>query len=107
MKNIVSIAATAAFVAQSVSGHYIFQTIAAGTAAGTPYEYVRKNTNYNSPVTGEPFRGPTVPYVRNLLTCIDLTSNDLRCNVGGATGGNTSTIEIAAGGPFTFTLDTV
>ena len=37
---------------------------------------------------------------------LDLASNDLRCNVGGATGGNTSTLESNAGDPFTFTLDT-
>jgi hypothetical protein len=35
----------------------------------------------------------------------DLASNDLRCNVGGAAGASTSTIEVAAGSPFTFTLD--
>ncbi|KAI5927035.1 lytic polysaccharide monooxygenase [Camillea tinctor] len=78
---------TAAFAAQGVSGHYIFQALAKGTAKGAAYEYVRRNTNYNSPVT-------------------ELSSNDLRCNVGGATGGNTSTLEMAAGDPFTFTLDT-
>lgn len=35
-----------------------------------------------------------------------MASNDLRCNVGGATGTNTSTLEMNAGDPFTFTLDT-
>ncbi|KAI1260952.1 lytic polysaccharide monooxygenase [Xylariaceae sp. FL1019] len=78
---------TTALAAQCVSGHYIFQALAKGTAKGVAYEYTRRNTNYNSPVT-------------------DLDSNDLRCNVGGATGGNTSTLEMNAGDPFTFTLDT-
>ncbi|OTB09081.1 glycoside hydrolase family 61 protein [Hypoxylon sp. CI-4A] len=87
MKNVVALVATAALAAQGASAHYIFQSLAKGAAKGTPYEYVRRNNNYNSPVT-------------------DLSSNDLRCNVGGATGGNTSTLELSAGDQFTFTLDT-
>ncbi|KAI2638901.1 glycoside hydrolase family 61 protein [Hypomontagnella submonticulosa] len=87
MKSFVAIAATVALAAQSASAHYIFQALAKGTAKGVVYEYVRRNTNYNSPV-------------------VDLASKDLRCNVGGATGGNTSTLEMNAGDPFTFTLDT-
>lgn len=50
------------------------------------YQYIRTNTNYNSPVT-------------------DLKSNDLRCNVGGATGGSTAVISLAAGTSVTFTAD--
>lgn len=50
------------------------------------YQYIRENTNYNSPVT-------------------DLTSDDLRCNVG-ANGSSTDTISVAAGSTVTFTLDT-
>ncbi|KAI1140441.1 glycoside hydrolase family 61 protein [Hypoxylon sp. FL0543] len=87
MKNLVALVATAALAAQGTNAHYIFQSLAKGTAKGVPYEYVRRNTNYNSPVT-------------------DLASNDLRCNVGGATGGNTSTLELNAGDQFTFSLDT-
>ncbi|KAI0009895.1 glycoside hydrolase family 61 protein [Xylariaceae sp. FL0662B] len=87
MRGFVATIAAAALAAQGVSAHYIFQVLSKGTEKGTPYEFVRTNTNYNSPVT-------------------DLASNDLRCNVGGATGGNTSTLELAAGDPFTFTLDT-
>ncbi|KAI0134672.1 glycosyl hydrolase family 61-domain-containing protein [Xylariales sp. AK1849] len=86
MKSFTGIIATATLVAQSVSAHYIFEAFAPGTTKGVAYEYVRRNTNYNSPVT-------------------DLASNDLRCNVGGATGTNTTTIEVAAGSQFTFTLD--
>ncbi len=44
--------AVAALAAQGVSGHYIFQSLAAGTTPGSPYEYVRRNTNMNSPVLG-------------------------------------------------------
>ncbi|KAI5860129.1 glycoside hydrolase family 61 protein [Durotheca rogersii] len=87
MKNVVALVASAALAAQGVSAHYIFQSLAKGTAKGQAYQYVRRNTNYNSPVT-------------------DLASNDLRCNVGGAAGGSTGTLELSAGDPFTFSLDT-
>ncbi|RWA11080.1 hypothetical protein EKO27_g4038 [Xylaria grammica] len=86
MKNFIKVISAAALAAQSVSGHYIFQALGKGTAKGTPYEFVRRNTNMNSPVT-------------------DLSSNDLRCNVGGATGGSTSTLALNAGDQFTFSLD--
>ncbi|KAI0440681.1 glycoside hydrolase family 61 protein [Xylaria telfairii] len=86
MKGFIKATITAALAAQSVSGHYIFQALSKGTAKGTPYEFVRRNTNYNSPVT-------------------DLSSKDLRCNAGGATGGSTSTLALNAGDQFTFSLD--
>lgn len=41
-----------------------------------------------------------------LLIILDLTSNDLRCNVG-ANGTGTDTVAVNAGDAFTFTLDTV
>ncbi|KAK6070570.1 fungal cellulose binding domain-containing protein [Seiridium cupressi] len=85
MKSFIQLAAVALF-AHCASAHYIFTTFSPGTSQAAAYQYVRQNTNNNSPVT-------------------DLASNDLRCNVGGATGGSTSTIEVAAGSPFTFTLD--
>jgi hypothetical protein len=40
-----------------------------------------------------------------LFATTDLTSNDLRCNVGGQVLGNTSTIAVTAGSSFTFTTD--
>lgn len=49
------VAATAALAAQGTSGHYIFQSLAAGSGKGTPYQYVRQNTNMNSPVLGKFF----------------------------------------------------
>lgn len=52
MKNVVALVATAALAAQGASAHYIFQALAKGTAKGVVYEYVRRNTNYNSPVVG-------------------------------------------------------
>ncbi|KAH6683139.1 glycoside hydrolase family 61 protein [Halenospora varia] len=74
-------------VASQVSGHYIFQQLTANGVKNAAYVYVRKNTNYNSPVT-------------------DLASKDLRCNVGGESGVNTSTVSVAAGSSVTFSLDT-
>jgi hypothetical protein len=76
------LAAFAALLA-SANAHYIFEYFQTSTA----YQYVRQNTNYNSPVT-------------------DLTSTDLRCNVGGSTGGSTGTYSVAAGSSVTFKLDT-
>jgi hypothetical protein len=52
---------------------------------GSEYQYIRKNTNQNSPVT-------------------DLASTDLRCNVG-ASGSGTATVTVAAGAQVKFTLD--
>lgn len=53
MKGFIKATIAAALAAQSVSGHYIFQALSKGTAKGTPFEFVRRNTNYNSPVTGK------------------------------------------------------
>jgi len=69
-----------------VSGHYIFQQLSIGSKKFAVYEHIRKNANYNSPVTS-------------------LSSNDLRCNVGGAKGADTVTTDIKAGDAFTWTTD--
>jgi hypothetical protein len=53
MKNFAGIITATVLAVQSVSGHYIFQAFAPGSAKGVVYEYVRRNTNYNSPVTGQ------------------------------------------------------
>ncbi|KAI0836222.1 glycoside hydrolase family 61 protein [Hypoxylon sp. FL0890] len=86
MKNFANVAVAAALAAKGVSAHYIFQQLSIDTTEYPVFEYIRKNTNYNSPVT-------------------DLTSNDLRCNVG-AEGADTETVDVKAGESFTFTLDT-
>ncbi|RDL39050.1 Uncharacterized protein BP5553_03390 [Venustampulla echinocandica] len=80
---------TAGFLAfaSQVSGHYIFQQLTANGVKNPAFTYVRKNSNYNSPVT-------------------DLSSNDLRCNAGGESGSATETVSVAAGSSITFTLDT-
>ncbi|KAL2170654.1 hypothetical protein VTG60DRAFT_4579 [Thermothelomyces hinnuleus] len=79
-------AAALSLAVSDVSAHYIFQQLTTGGVKHAVYQYIRKNTNYNSPVT-------------------DLTSNDLRCNVG-ATGAGTDTVTVRAGDSFTFTTDT-
>jgi len=86
MKGVYTLAAVLA-LASRVSSHYIFQSLTANAVKNPAYTYVRRNTNYNSPVT-------------------DLTSKDLICNVGGATGGNTTTVSVKAGDPLSFTSDT-
>ncbi|KAI1088041.1 glycoside hydrolase family 61 protein [Rostrohypoxylon terebratum] len=85
MKNFANVA-VAALAANGVSAHYIFQQLSIDATEYGVFEYIRQNSNYNSPVT-------------------DLTSNDLRCNVG-AEGADTETVDVKAGEQFTFTLDT-
>ncbi|KAI6774879.1 hypothetical protein HG530_001637 [Fusarium avenaceum] len=85
MKIATSIAAAMA-LAQSASAHYIFQQLSVGSTKYPVWQYIRQNSNYNSPVT-------------------ELDSNDLRCNVG-ASGANTQTVSVKAGDSITFTLDT-
>lgn len=49
MKNLFVLAAAAAIAVSDVSAHYIFEKLDNYDV----YQYIRKNTNYNSPVTGE------------------------------------------------------
>ncbi|KAL2160966.1 hypothetical protein VTH06DRAFT_8678 [Thermothelomyces fergusii] len=79
-------AAALSLAVSDVSAHYIFQQLTTGGVKHGVYQYIRRNTNYNSPVT-------------------DLSSTDLRCNVG-ATGAGTDTVTVRAGDSFTFTADT-
>jgi hypothetical protein len=85
MKIATSFAAAMA-LAQSASAHYIFQQLTVGSTKYPVFQYIRQNSNYNSPVT-------------------DLDSTDLRCNVG-ASGSTTQTASVKAGDSITFTLDT-
>jgi len=85
MKTLTLVAALSLAVTE-VSGHYIFQQLTVNNKKFGVYEHLRKNTNNNSPVTS-------------------LSSNDLRCNVGGASGANTVTLPVTAGDAFTFTSD--
>ncbi len=91
MKSFMSLAAMAVLAANGVAGHYIFQQFSAGSTSFPPWQYVRRNANpawlQNGPVT-------------------DLSSTDLRCNLGGQVSNGTETITMNAGDAFTFTLDT-
>jgi hypothetical protein len=91
MKSIAYLLVVAALTVTEVTAHYIFQSFAAGTARGTAWKYVRRNTNpdwlQNGPVT-------------------DLASKDLRCNLGAVKGNGTETITMKAGDEFTWGLDT-
>ncbi|KAL2259331.1 hypothetical protein VTK26DRAFT_7037 [Humicola hyalothermophila] len=91
MKCILRLAAAAAFAVHSVAGHYIFQQFSAGGATYPPWKYIRRNTN--------------PPWLQN-GPVEDLSSPDLRCNVGGDVSNGTETITLQAGAEFTFTLDT-
>lgn len=82
-----TLAALALSAADTVSAHYIFQQFSLGSKKFAVYEHIRKNSNYNSPVTS-------------------LSSNDLRCNVGGSSGASTTVLAVTAGDSFTFTSDT-
>ncbi|EHA58324.1 endoglucanase II [Pyricularia oryzae 70-15] len=86
MKCIASLTVGALALANSVGAHYIFQQLAVAGRSFGVYEHIRRNTNYNSPVTS-------------------LTDADLRCNVGGGSGSSTSTVDVKAGDSFTFTTD--
>lgn len=51
MKFTTSFAAVMALV-QSASAHYIFQQLTVGSTKYPVFQYIRQNSNYNSPVTG-------------------------------------------------------
>jgi hypothetical protein len=87
MKSFAATILAVASLANVAQSHYIFQYLTANGQKGAQYQNIRKNTNYNSPVTS-------------------LSSNDLRCNVGGNTGSGTTTVSVAAGSSVTFTADT-
>ncbi|CAG9948008.1 unnamed protein product [Clonostachys rosea f. rosea IK726] len=76
----------ASFWATQAAGHYIWNQLDIGGTTGSIGQGIRPNSNYNSPV-------------------IDLTSSDLRCNVGGLSGSSTVVRDIQAGGSFTFHTD--
>ncbi|KAK3393939.1 glycosyl hydrolase family 61-domain-containing protein [Podospora didyma] len=78
--------AALSLAASNVSAHYIFQQLTVGSTKNAVLKYIRANSNFNQPVT-------------------DLTSTDLRCNVG-ANGATTETLAVKAGDKFTFDLDT-
>jgi hypothetical protein len=67
--------------------HYRWTSLILSGAATPDYQYVRRNTNYNSPV-------------------LDVTSPDIRCNAGGLSSGpSTLTAAVVAGSTVGFKLD--
>ncbi|KAF8451370.1 fungal cellulose binding domain-containing protein [Kalaharituber pfeilii] len=84
MKFLTLAAATAALL-QGAAAHYRFTSLIVNGQVTREYQYVRQNTNYNSPVF--------------------VDSIDLRCNAGGASGANTQTAEVSAGATIGFKMD--
>lgn len=80
-------AAAALALAPGALAHYRWTHLVVDGKATADYQYVRQNTNYNSPVT-------------------DVTSNDIRCNTGAqASAANTQTLSVAAGSTIGLGLD--
>ncbi|KAI0041428.1 lytic polysaccharide monooxygenase [Auriscalpium vulgare] len=87
MKASLALVSVALAFVPSALAHYRFTSLVAGSTVTDPYVYVRQNTNYNTPVT-------------------DVTSTDLRCNVGGlASAANTSTYTVSSGETVGLALD--
>ncbi|KAG9119408.1 hypothetical protein FRC07_005573 [Ceratobasidium sp. 392] len=85
MKLFTTLAAVAAAATQ-VAAHYRWTSLVLNGAKTGDYQYVRQNTNYNSPVT-------------------DVSSTDFTCNAGGRSAGATQTATVAAGSTIGFALD--
>ena len=74
-------------LANTAFAHYRWTKLVANGVSTGEYQYVRLNTNYNSPVT-------------------DVTSNDIRCNTGTQpNAAKTSTYTVAAGSTIGLGLD--
>jgi len=87
MKRTGTLLVAAATLIDIAFGHYRFTSLIVNGTTTAEYEYVRVNTNYNSPVT-------------------DVTSDDIRCNTGGLTSGpDTSVATVVAGSTVGFALD--
>jgi len=87
MKGAATFLAAAAALVDVALGHYRFYELIVNNTITGQYQYVRQNTNDNSPVT-------------------DITSTDMRCNVGGlASGPATSVAYVEAGSTAGFFLD--
>ncbi|KAG8841594.1 hypothetical protein FRC20_004939 [Serendipita sp. 405] len=83
MKTLFGLASLVLALLPQASAHYRFISLIYGGVTTTAFQYVRQSTNWNSPVT-------------------DVTSNDLRCNVGATTA---LTANVTAGSTVGFALD--
>ncbi|KIM21889.1 glycoside hydrolase family 61 protein, partial [Serendipita vermifera MAFF 305830] len=87
MKGFITCLALALSTLPNVEAHYRFTSLITGGTTTTAYQYVRQNTNYNSPILSY------------------LIFTDFRCNAGGGTGTATFTATVAAGATVGFALD--
>lgn len=86
MKNFArTLAAVTAFASLSHAHWTYDRIIVNGEVIGEPWQYVRQHSNGN-----------------NFLS--DVTSNDMRCNINGSSGVNTSTYPVNAGDTLGFTI---
>jgi hypothetical protein len=84
---LLAVIAVASTLFSSVSAHYRFTSLIAGGKTTGAYEYVRQNSNMNSPV-------------------LDVTSTDIRCNVGaGSNGASIKTYNVTSGSTVGFAMD--
>ncbi|KAI1085012.1 glycoside hydrolase [Whalleya microplaca] len=73
--------------ASSAQAHWTYsRLIVNGEVVGEPYQYIRRNTNSNSPLT-------------------NVNSTDMRCNTGGLSGTDTQTYTVQAGDEVGFGID--
>jgi hypothetical protein len=80
----------------------IFNTFSHGSTKFPLQQYIRMNTNYNSPVID--LKSNDLRFVFHTL-CSYESADNTRCNVGGEDGSSTDTVTVAAGDSFTFTSD--
>ncbi|KAK1497963.1 cellulose-growth-specific protein [Colletotrichum tamarilloi] len=87
MKAFIAILTTFVALSELVSAHYRFTSLVVGGVNTGEYVHVRRNTNYNSPVT-------------------DVLSKDIVCNAGGLSSGPATQIAtVAAGSTVGFAMD--
>ncbi|KAI3549178.1 cellulose-growth-specific protein [Colletotrichum abscissum] len=87
MKAFTAILTTFVALSELVSAHYRFTSLVVGGVNTGEYVHVRRNTNYNSPVT-------------------DVLSKDIVCNAGGLSSGPATQIAtVAAGSTVGFAMD--
>ncbi|PSN70703.1 cellulose-growth-specific protein [Corynespora cassiicola Philippines] len=86
MKFTTSLFAISALASTALAHWNYDRLIHNGKIVGDYYTYIRRTSNSNSPVT-------------------DVASNDMRCNVGGASGANTQTYTVAAGDEIGFVIN--
>ncbi|CCX30902.1 glycoside hydrolase [Pyronema domesticum] len=85
MKSFYTVFAAAAVLLQPAAAHYRFTSLILNGQVTTAYQYVRQNSNMNSPVS--------------------TSSIDVRCNTGASLGGSTQTATVAAGATVGFKMD--